>query len=139
MNRKTRRAHAKAHRVEVKQAVQSGSWGEWEDVLHLFQGKLADRPEIHRLKKYVKNNVYSAQVIDTPEGMLLGIRRHDQSTDVPWAHKQRIKNEVLGREWQAIEVFPKESELVDDANMYWLWVVNINVDLKGALRGVYSK
>jgi hypothetical protein len=48
--------------------------------------------------------------------------RNVSSTDIPWKEKQRIKNELWGEEYTAVEVFPKESELVDAANMYHLWV-----------------
>ena len=41
-----------------------------------------------------------------------------------WAEKQRIKNELFGLEAVAVEVFPKESELVDHAEMYHLWVLH---------------
>lgn len=47
-----------------------------------------------------------------------------QGEDIPWAEKQRIKNEIYGKELTAIEVFPKESELVDEANMYHLWILH---------------
>lgn len=45
-------------------------------------------------------------------------------TDIPWAEKQRIKNEIFGEEAVAIEVFPAESNKVDQANMYHLWVLH---------------
>jgi hypothetical protein len=139
MNRQQRRMSQSIHRKEVKQALSNDNWGAWEDITADFVLKMRDRSEVHRMKKYVKNNIYSAQVIDTDEGLLLGIRRHDQSTEVPWRHKQRIKNEVLGEVFQAIEVFPRQTELIDDANMYWLWVVHINVNLRAALRGIYGQ
>lgn len=47
--------------------------------------------------------------------------RNKQSTNITWSEKQRIKNELFGEEAQAIEFFPKQSELVDGANMYHLW------------------
>lgn len=47
-----------------------------------------------------------------------------EGTDIPWAEKQRIKNEIFGEEMVAVEVFPKMSELVDGANMYHLWVLH---------------
>ena len=50
--------------------------------------------------------------------------RNKENTDISWAEKQRIKNEIFGKEAVAIEIFPKESELVDEANMYHLWVLN---------------
>jgi hypothetical protein len=55
--------------------------------------------------------------------------RNLNSTDIPWAEKQKIKNELFGTERIAIEVFPKESELVDAANMYHLWVLPVEMDL----------
>lgn len=48
--------------------------------------------------------------------------RNQESTDIPWAEKQRIKNEIFGKERVAIEYFPPESKLVDEANMYHIWV-----------------
>lgn len=41
-----------------------------------------------------------------------------------WSEKQMFKNELFGKESVAIEVFPKESELVDKAEMYHLWVLH---------------
>jgi hypothetical protein len=49
--------------------------------------------------------------------------RNLENTDIPWAIKQEIKNKLFGEERIAIEVFPKESELVDGANMYHLWIL----------------
>lgn len=40
-----------------------------------------------------------------------------------WAAKQRIKNELVGQERLAIEVFPPVGELVDQADAYHLWVL----------------
>jgi len=34
---------------------------------------------------------------------------------------QEIKNLVLGEEVQAVQVYPRESELVDGSNTYHLW------------------
>ncbi|MFD1884016.1 DUF7694 domain-containing protein [Paenibacillus wenxiniae] len=55
--------------------------------------------------------------------------RNAQSSDISWAEKQRIKNELLG-EWRtAIEVFPDTRELVDEANMYHLWLLPYDFEL----------
>ncbi len=37
---------------------------------------------------------------------------------------QRIKNEIVGVEATAIEVYPPQSELVDEADMFHLWTVD---------------
>jgi hypothetical protein len=61
--------------------------------------------------------------------------RNAESTDIPWREKQRIKNEIFGKERVAIEVFPKESELVDAANMYHFWVLPVEMNLPFGLIG----
>lgn len=130
------------HKKEVKQALGRGDWGMWEEITSECYLKLAEKPEIHRLKSYWKNNIYSAQIIRTEKGCVIGIRRHDQSTEVPWAHKQRIKNELFWKGAQAVEIFPPEDELIDGANMFWLWVLEKPIegcDLKEALRGIYNQ
>lgn len=73
------------------------------------------------------NHVYSVQFFQKASewGTIdhLMIRRHDGGTDVPWADKQRIKDELIGVERVAVEVYPARADLVDDANMYHLWVL----------------
>ncbi|MGE7191778.1 DUF7694 domain-containing protein [Lysinibacillus fusiformis] len=55
--------------------------------------------------------------------------RNATGTDIPWREKQRIKNELFGVERHAVEVFPRESELVDHAPMYHLWILPDNMHL----------
>lgn len=55
--------------------------------------------------------------------------RNAAETDIPWAEKQRIKNEIFGEERVAVEVLPKMSELVDHANMYHFWVLPEEMNL----------
>jgi hypothetical protein len=141
MNRQMRRAAQKYHRKEVFKSISSGQWGEWEDITLEAIMKIAHMPEKHRLLNFEKNNIYSAQVIQYSDKKLLGIRRHDQSTDIPWSHKQRIKNEIFGHDVQAIEIYPPEGDLIDGANMYWLWIMDkplSGFELNSALKGVYS-
>lgn len=64
-----------------------------------------------------------ARTIDTAWGKVdHACIRNVGSTDIPWKEKQKIKNELWGKNYTAIEVFPTESELVDVANMYHLWI-----------------
>jgi hypothetical protein len=39
-----------------------------------------------------------------------------------WREIQRVKNEVFGPEVMAIEYFPAESELIDNFNIYWIFI-----------------
>lgn len=56
------------------------------------------------------------------------IQKHD-ALPIPnhWKELQRIKNEIFGKEVTAIEYYPKESELIDVANIYWLFMFEENV------------
>ncbi len=75
------------------------------------------------------NNRYSVQVsVDaTPWGAVhhLWIRRHDSEPVRSWTDVQRIKREVLhdGADRVGVEVYPREADVVDQANMYHLWVL----------------
>jgi hypothetical protein len=72
-----------------------------------------------------QNNVYTVLIeeVDEPVGMMhLSIRRNDRHWTRDWRHFQRIKNELVGEEREAVELYPAESRLVDAANQYHLWV-----------------
>lgn len=57
----------------------------------------------------------------------LSIRDHKRRAVRDWRHFQRIKNELAGKEREAIEIFPPESNLVDTANQYHLFVLPMGV------------
>lgn len=44
-------------------------------------------------------------------------------TELSWKEKQRLKDELWGPSYTAIEIFPRKSDLIDAANMYHLWVL----------------
>ncbi len=55
------------------------------------------------------------------------VQRHD---DLPipnhWRELMSIKNEIFGPESFGFECYPPQSELTDQANIYWLWVPSSN-------------
>lgn len=51
----------------------------------------------------------------------LNIRRTDGYPGRDWRHFQQIKNELVGPECEAVELYPAESRLVDNSNKYHLW------------------
>jgi hypothetical protein len=71
------------------------------------------------------NNRYSVQLslVDTDLGRVahLWIRHHTGEMP-PWRDLQWIKNAIAGPERVAVEVFPPQRDLVDEANMAHLWV-----------------
>jgi hypothetical protein len=69
-----------------------------------------------------ENDTYHVDVNFAPPFAHLAIRRLDGKPCKEWLHFQQIKNEVIGPENEAMEIFPAESRLVDSADEYHLWV-----------------
>ena len=76
--------------------------------------------------------------IENPDRSMkwLSIKRHDQEPiDFNhWRTLQAIKNEVAGKDVDAVQVFPKEQHLVDMANQYHLWCFDPSEDLSFGFR-----
>jgi hypothetical protein len=74
--------------------------------------------------EYYTNNLYQVQKRSCAEGFVhLNIRRRDGAIDLrDWRHFQQIKNELVGPECEAVELYPAESRLVDTSNKFHLWV-----------------
>jgi len=77
-----------------------------------------------------KNNLYQVSVYDKvqsiggfPELIHLSIKSIDKQPIRDWRHLQRIKNEIVGEEHEAVELYPAESRKVDLANQFHLWVL----------------
>lgn len=89
--------------------------------------KLGGFPACARIKKFLADRDHSVQVyyLDTAMGRVdhLLVRRHDGSPIRDWGTLQAIKNAVAGENATAVEVFPAQRDLVDQANIYHLWVL----------------
>jgi hypothetical protein len=72
---------------------------------------------------------YTAQVLDYPHprwGVIqhLIIRRHDGAEiAAKWDVLQQIKNDMVGAEAFAVEMYPAESAVVDEVNWRLLWII----------------
>ena len=73
-----------------------------------------------------KGNMGSATQPDFefPKMIWLSMRRTDRSdaTFHDWREMQRVKNDLVGPEHEACELYPAESRLVDSADQFHLWV-----------------
>lgn len=58
-----------------------------------------------------------------------GTGTSDGSGEVTWAEKMRVKNELFGENRFAIEVFPKQKNLVDVRDVYHLWVFDKKLEM----------
>ncbi|MFA4971545.1 MAG: hypothetical protein WC683_02950 [bacterium] len=119
MSRLQRRASRSVGRKLMRQG-----WSEWERVPRPDPAKY---PSLRNVEAVFKNNVYVVQIVyhvtewGTVERLM--IRRNDEAPVRSWQELQRVKNEIVGEDRVAIEVFPAQAELVDHANLYHLWVL----------------
>jgi hypothetical protein len=69
------------------------------------------------------NDTYQVQRRELDGGLVhLNIRRRDGGAILrDWRHFQQIKNELIGEECEAIELYPAESRKVDTSNKYHLY------------------
>lgn len=70
------------------------------------------------------NNRYVVIKEELNDGLTwLSIRHTNRKPIRDWRHFQRIKNELCGTDREAVEIYPAESRLTDEANQYHLWVL----------------
>jgi hypothetical protein len=111
-------------------------WGDWYvgeypnsgKPDHISQEQWEEMLKWRAETKCFVNDIYQVNVkeIKGEDGhywMYLSIKRRDKKPIHDWRALQRIKNELIGEEFEAIEIYPRESELVDEANQYHLWVM----------------
>ena len=53
----------------------------------------------------------------------LSLKRRDKKSVHDWRHLQTIKNELVGEDFEAFEIYPSEKRLIDTANQYHLFVM----------------
>jgi hypothetical protein len=125
VNRQMRRAS----QANGRRMMRAG-WSEWE---RLPLPDLRVYPGLRNVIEVWKNNLFIVQV--TREQTAWGdvdrllVRRNDATPVRSWSDLQRVKNELRGPERLAVEVFPPESQLVDDAHIYHLWVLPVGFEL----------
>jgi hypothetical protein len=104
-----------------------GDWGLWR-ITDLPDGIPGGSGWCKQVRSAQANNLYVVLVrpfLDEQgnEVIHLAIRTASQ-LEPPWRDMQRIKNEICGEESTAVQVMPPSSELVDEADMYHMWVLS---------------
>jgi hypothetical protein len=75
-----------------------------------------------------RNNKFTVMVYDdspTTHGPAIRVmiqNHYDKPIEGHWATIQKIKNEIFGPETTAVEYYPAESDLINDHNIYWIWI-----------------
>lgn len=120
-NRRDRRAAVAMERRGLK-----GDWGPWR-FTNLPDGLPGHGGWTSEIREARANNLYAVLVRplrdeDGQQVYHLAIRTASQ-LEPPWRDLQRIKNELFGDEATAVQVMPPQSELVDAADMYHIWIL----------------
>lgn len=127
MNRAERKRAAREHRIT--------GWTAHPSPMQLGMGT-GWFAEISRVYRQENEYVVMVRDLETEWGTVRhACMRNADSTDIPWAEKQRIKNELFGNESTAIEVFPAETQLVDEAFMYHIWILPEGFKMPFTLKG----
>jgi len=68
------------------------------------------------------NDVYQVALRRRSENVVhLSIKRIDREPIHDWRDLQEIKNQLLGQDCEAVELYPAEDRRVDAANQFHLW------------------
>ena len=100
--------------------MRSGIWAPWTrtPVPHGFGSSWC-----REIREGYGNGCYAVLVRPLASGVVHLAIRSVSNLEPPWRDLQRIKNELVGPERFAVQVQPPASRLVDDADMYHLWVM----------------
>lgn len=105
-------------------------WTDFEMVYPVVDGTPV---ELEEGEQYWRNSFYTVMVkhIVPSEGVEGPVRldiRHNQDKAIrEWKHLQRIKNELVGEEREAMEIFPPQSMIANMSNMHNLFVTPVGV------------
>ena len=89
-----------------------------------YEKVLADIAHEEANCEYWLNDIYQVEIERKPELQVarINIRRRDGKPIFrDWRHFQAIKNQLIGDECEAVELYPAESRKVDSSNKYHLW------------------
>jgi hypothetical protein len=120
---KTRAERRAVYSIE-RRGMRSGAWPAWEHTrfpsglpMAVTGGWCRDVREVWT------NGVYVVLGRPLANGVTHLAIRTASSLEPPWRDLQRIKNELFGEARFAVQVCPPQARLVDEADMYHLWIM----------------
>lgn len=70
-----------------------------------------------------RNNKYNGWLWEFEDGSChVSFKRNDRAAARDWREFMAIKNDLVGLDREAVEIYPSEFNLVDAANEYHLWI-----------------
>ena len=73
------------------------------------------------IKSYNVDEVYIVYYSKIDKYIHLRIRRIDDKPVINYMDIQQIKDDLLGKNVEAIQVFPKRNDFIDNSNTYHIW------------------
>ena len=63
----------------------------------------------------------SGNALDGGPYAVIGITSKDETARHDWREFQQIKNDLVGKDWEGVELYPAESRLIDPSNRFYLF------------------
>ena len=108
----------------ARRPKESRPWTSFKEI-ELTRELLDQCPSSPKPDKFYQNSRYVVfwftTTIENHTLIRLTIRNKDHSAKHDWREFQRIKNELLGPDEEAAELYPAESRLMDTKNEFHLW------------------
>ncbi len=121
LNAITTKERKKLLALEAKRR-KNGEWGEWE--AQRFPAGSVGGGWCAQITKSYKNRVFA--VLERTVGDVTHFAVISLSGRRPsWHEMQRIKDGLAGPGATAVEVYPPKSEIVDDADVFHIWVLPV--------------
>ena len=96
---------------------------DWQPMV--FIGTAPDEYSFHKdaIVDVWQNDIYTCHKRILGDFYHMRIFRHDLKPVHEWRHLQQIKNDIAGNEFEAVELYPAMSRIVDTSNSYHLWIL----------------
>lgn len=110
-------------RIEVENPPWVSMWRLDPTPPHMIDAHRRIIGDTHEIEVWTNGEYEVIVGVFDSETKHLSVKRMDRAPIRNWRHLQQIKNEICGLEWEAVELFPAESRLADNANQYHLWAM----------------
>lgn len=110
----------------------SGAWPPWE-TKRFPRGSISLTGWPSEFSEARVNGIFSVLLRTLPDGTTHLAVSSLTNTRPTWPEMQRIKDELLSPAHTGVEVYPPKEEIIDDADMYHLWVLPTDIALPFSL------
>jgi hypothetical protein len=105
-----------------RSARKTGKWGKWE-YTHFSTGTAGKAGWVREIVSAARNDAYVVLLRPLKSGVHHLAIRTASNAEPPWRDLQRIKDELGYKGRFAFQVCPPHERIIDQADMYHLWVM----------------